>query len=133
MVIHFGYLAKIVDVETAFLYRGACQTCKKIDCIILNKCIYCLVQASRQYYKKAVKILKNSGFVGSNVNPCLYIKKSVKGIVYVALYVDDNLMLGNMNNASAALKSKGLVLKIVEGLQDYLSCKIKISVDKKRA
>ena len=30
-------------------------------------------------------------------------------------------------------KSKGLVLKIMEGLQDYLSCKIKISHDKKHA
>ena len=32
-----------------------------------------------------------------------------------------------------ALKSKGLVLEVVEGLQDYLSCKIKFSEDKKKA
>ena len=54
----------------------------------------------------------------------------------VALYVDDNLMVGNVaafDSAIEALKSKGLVLKIMDGLQDYLSCKIKISGDKKRA
>ena len=31
------------------------------------------------------------------------------------------------------MKNKGLVLKIMEGLQDYLSCKIKMSDNKKYA
>ena len=31
---------------------------KKDDCIILNKCIYSLVQAAHQYYKKAVPLCK---------------------------------------------------------------------------
>ena len=60
----------------------------------------------------------------------------MKGIIYVALYVDDNLMIGDsamIDDAILALKNKGLVLKTVEGLQDYLSCKIKISKDKKCA
>ena len=94
---------------------------KKDDCIILNKRIYNLLQAAHQYYKKAVKILKSSSFIGGNINPCLYFKKSVKGIIYVALYIDNNLMIGNsatIDDAILALKGKGLVLKIVEGLQD---------------
>ena len=52
------------------------------------------------------------------------------------MYVDDNLMIGNntpIDDITESLKNKGLVLKIVEGLQDYLSCKIKFSKDKKRA
>ena len=91
---------------------------------------------ARQYYKKVIEILKNSDFVGGSIDPCLYVKKSVKGIVYVALYVGDNLMIGNMaaiDNAIEALKKKELVLKIVEVIQDYLSCKIKFSEDKERA
>ena len=57
----------------------------------------------------------------------------MRGIVYVALYVDNNLMIGGKAaiDAILALKNKGLVLKVMEGLQDYLSCKIKISGDKK--
>ena len=140
MVLHFGYSAKIVDVETAFLYGDleeeiymeciqGMSNITKDDCIILNKYIYGLVQAACQYYKKAVEILKSSGFVGGSIDQCLYVKKSVKGvIVHVALYVEDNLMVGHIaaiNDAIEALKSKGLVLKIVEGQQDYLSCKIK--------
>ena len=71
-----------------------------------------------------------------SIDPCLYVKKSMKDIVYIALYVDNNLMVGNIatiDDAIKALKSKGLVLKIIEGLQDYLSCKIKFFDDKKHA
>ena len=50
MVLHFGYLAKIVAVETTFLYRDlgeeiyidcpqGMSNIKKDDCIILNKYI----------------------------------------------------------------------------------------------
>ena len=45
-------------------------------------------------------------------------------------------MIGNIatiDDAIEALKNNGLVLKIVEGLQDYLSCKIKFSNYKKHA
>ena len=81
-------------------------------------------------------MLKSSGFVGGSIHPCLCIKKSTKGIVYIALYVDDNLMIGDIatiDDAIEALKNKGLVLKIVEGLQVYFSYKIKFSNDKKLA
>ena len=46
-------------------------------------------------------------------------KKSTKGIIY--------------NNAIEALKNKVLVMKIMDGLQDYLSCEINISDDNKCA
>ena len=42
-------------------------------------------------------------------------------MVYIALYKDNNLMRGNVatiDDAIEALKTKGLVLKIVEELQD---------------
>ena len=43
----------------------------------------------------------------------------MKGIAYTALYVDNNLMIGNIatiDDSMEVLKSKGLVLKIMEGL-----------------
>ena len=45
-------------------------------------------------------------------------------------------MVGNIKAVStiiSAFKNNGLVLKVVEGLQDYLSCKIKFFEDKKGA
>jgi len=79
----FGLEAKIVDVETAFLYGeleeeifmesppGMPGTTND-DALLLNKCIYGLVQAARQYHKKMVTILKQIGFKGGDVDPCLY-------------------------------------------------------------
>ena len=61
----------------------------------LAKYIYDLVLAARQHNMKTVEILKNRGFTGGNVEPCLYMKQSVKDRVYIALYIDDNLMVGN--------------------------------------
>ena len=72
--------------------------------------------------------MKSSGFVGGSINQCLYVKKSTKHVVHVALYVDDNLMIRDtvaINDTMKALKNRGLVLKIMEGLQNYSSFKIK--------
>ena len=58
--------------------------------------------------------------------------KNVKDIVWIAFYVDDNLMVGDINainNTTSALKNNRLVLKVVEGLQDYLFCKMIFSED----
>ena len=60
MVIHFRYLAKIVDVETAFLYGELEQEIymecpqgmsdvEKDDCNASNKFIFGLVQSARQH------------------------------------------------------------------------------------
>ena len=81
-------------------------------CIIFNKCIYGLVQAARQYYKKAIEMLKKAGFVGGNANPCFHVKKSAKGVVYVALYVDDNFMVGNLEAIDEAIVA---ILKLRKG------------------
>ena len=59
-------------------------------------------------------------------------KKIEKGIVYLALYGYDNLMVGDVeaiNEAIAALKKNVLVLKIIEGLQDFFSCEVRLAGD----
>ena len=57
------------------------------------------------------------------MDPCLYVKKRTKGTVYIALYVGDNLMTGDIaaiNDAFKALKNKGLVQKMfVQGESIY--------------
>ena len=47
-----------------------------------------------QYHKKAVTILKKISFEGGEVDTCLYVRESTKfGRVYIALYVDNNLIV----------------------------------------
>ena len=66
-----GLSAKIVDVETAFLYgdleeeiymecpKGMEPEPKEGEILILDKwCIYGLVQSAKQYHQKAVKFSK---------------------------------------------------------------------------
>jgi Reverse transcriptase (RNA-dependent DNA polymerase) len=64
------------------------------ECLLLNKTIYGLVQSAREFYNKLVSALKECGFIGSSVDPCLWIKNSNQGIVLIAIYVDDFLMIG---------------------------------------
>ena len=63
--------------------------------LALLKCIYGLVQAARQYHKKFVAILKKIGFIGGDVDPCLFVKKWELGVCFAAIYVDDNLLIGD--------------------------------------
>ena len=69
------------------------------------------------------------------MDQCLFLKKSKKGLVLIALYVDDNLMIGHpkaIKDAIKEMKKFGLVLKIKDNLKDYLSCEIKFSADRKK-
>ena len=74
MVICLDFWAEIVAVETAILFgdlkediymecpQGMLDIHKE-HCIILNKCIYGLVQAATQYYKKAISLKVMSSHV----------------------------------------------------------------------
>ncbi|KAL7530325.1 hypothetical protein ACHAWF_005014 [Thalassiosira exigua] len=107
------------------------------DVLALLKCIYGLVQAARQYHKKFVHILtKKLGFKAGEVDPCLLIRRDEKGLVYVAIYVDDNLIVGHpeaIDDVIQGLKDNGLILKVEDTLHDYLSCEVKFSDDMTRA
>ena len=103
---------------------------------LLLTTIYGLVQAARQYYKKARGILRKIGFTGGDVDPCLFVKQSSLGIVFIALYVDDNLLVGHpkaIEDAIQQMKKHGLILKIEDDLKDYLSCEIQFSKDRTKA
>ena len=79
-MIHFECVTKVVDVETVFLYRELeekvylmcppdVKDVQDDDCIILQKCIYGLVQAARQYIRMAIELLKKLGFIRGIVDP----------------------------------------------------------------
>ena len=64
-MMYFGLSVKIVDVETAFLYGDleekvfmecppGMKDVKSADVLVLQKCVYGLVKAARQYHKNIV-------------------------------------------------------------------------------
>ena len=139
-MVHKDFIAKVVDVETAFLYgdleEEIYMECPKglegvthEDALALNQSIYGLVQASRQYHKKMVVILRQIGFVGGNVDPYLLMRMYKCGTVYVVLYVDDNLVVGHsaaVMDTIWKIEWNGLTLKVEDNLKDYLSCEIQM-------
>ncbi len=45
---------------------------EKDDIMVLNKCIYNLVQTARQYHKKAVEVIYKIKFNSGEIDPCLF-------------------------------------------------------------
>jgi len=143
-----GYSRVIVDVETAFLH-GELEAEEEIymECpqgmedsknkvLRLKKTIYGLVQAAKAFYKKLTQVLKSIGFEGGIIDPCLLTRKGKKGIVHIAIYVDDCFCCGDMEEIEQVIedmKNSGFKLKIEKELSDYLSCKLLFSKDKKKA
>ena len=92
------------------------------------------MQSARQWWKKFVKILREIGFEGGYADPCLFTRKDDKGIIFIALYVDDCLCIGNeaaIKDMVHSLRNRDLKLTVDEKLRDCLSCEIHFSRDRK--
>ncbi|WVZ90383.1 hypothetical protein U9M48_036690 [Paspalum notatum var. saurae] len=96
-----------MDVKTAFLNenlsedvymtqpdgfvdpQNAGKVCK------LLKSIYGLKQASRSWNLRFDEVVKGFGFIKNVEEPCVYKKVSGSALVFLVLYVDDILLIGN--------------------------------------
>nr|GEV98689.1 retrotransposon protein, putative, Ty1-copia subclass [Tanacetum cinerariifolium] len=61
----------------------------------LQRSIYGLKQASRQWNKRFDEEIKEFGFIQNRDEPCVCRKASGSDVVFLILYVDDILILGN--------------------------------------
>jgi hypothetical protein len=96
----------IVGIETAFLHGNLKEKiymeipkgmeANENECLI-KKTIYGTVQSAREFYKKLVLVLKGCGIQGNSVNPCLWMNYTDYGIVFIGIYVNDCLVIGNEN------------------------------------
>ena len=60
----------------------------------IDKSLYDLKQAHKQWYEKFDNALLKNGFVSVEVDKCVYTKCTKKECVIIALYVDDMLIFG---------------------------------------
>ena len=104
---YYDYEIWQMDVKTAFLNgnlledvymtqpegfvdpKNAGKVCK------LQKSIYGLKQASRSWNLRFDETVKQFGFIKNEDEPCVYKKISGSAVVFLVLYVDDILLIGN--------------------------------------
>ncbi|KAL0433832.1 UNVERIFIED_CONTAM: Retrovirus-related Pol polyprotein from transposon RE2 [Sesamum latifolium] len=61
----------------------------------LQRSIYGLTQASRSWNTHFDKVIRGYNFIKNDYDPCIYKKISGSSVVYLVLYVDDILLIGN--------------------------------------
>jgi hypothetical protein len=111
-----------MDVKTTFLHEdleeeiymkqpeGFVVKGKKEIICKLKKSLYGLKQSPRMWYQKFDTYILGLGFVRSRVDHCAYSKQVGNHFIYVVLYVDDMLLVGNnmdvINEVKSQLSSK---------------------------
>ena len=87
-----GHLEESIymDQPEGFIAKGKEQmVCK------LQRSIYGLKQASRSWSIRFDEAIKSYGFDQNLDEPCVYKYKEQKAMVFLVLYVDDILLIGN--------------------------------------
>ena len=94
----------------------------KENCLILQKAIYGLVQAARQFWKKVVDKMQEGGFQLSAADPCMSYREDERGISIIIIYIDDMLIIGKEEAIDAAIKvlQGQFQFKDPASLEDYL-------------
>jgi Reverse transcriptase (RNA-dependent DNA polymerase) len=123
------------DIETAFLYsdleeeiymrmpKGYAQYLLEVHnkeiapntfVLLLNKAIYGLVQAARQWWKKFKAILAECSYYPSKSDPCLFIKKAEKDepLSFVIICMDDGGIIGTPDAIKEVISALGKSFKV---------------------
>ena len=104
LVAHFDLHLQQMDVKTAFLNGNLVEeiymkqpygfTMKGDENLVcrLQKSIYGLKQASRQWYLKFDEVVKSQGFIDNPLDECVHMKFNGRNFIFMLLYVDDILL-----------------------------------------
>lgn len=72
----------------------------------LNKAIYGLKQAAREWYTRIKSVLQASQFTPTKSDPGIFVKKEGDTLMYLVLYVDDILIITKCSEALEQIKSQ---------------------------
>ena len=97
-------------------------------CLLLEKALYGLVQAARQWWKKMTQVMNGLGFHPSAADPCLFVKNPEKNAppAFVMLYVDDGGIIGTPEIIKEVLEklSKEFQVKELGEMKHFVGCHI---------
>ena len=101
----------------------------------MKKSLYCLKQSPRMWYKKFDTYMLGLGFTRSKDDHCVYCKLIGDHLIYLVLYVDDMLLIGNnkeiIQDVKTQLSSK-FVMKDLGASNFILGMEIKRDRKKKK-
>ena len=108
-----------MDVNTAFLYSTLNKTVyieqpegfkvpgKEDFVCLLRKALYGLKQSPRSWFHVIAEVLADFDFKQSTSDPCIWIHEDTNGRqTYIALYVDDLLIVGENKNTIMTIKRR---------------------------
>jgi hypothetical protein len=116
LVVHYDLELHQMDVKTTFLNgdvlenvymaqpKGFAMKRKEHIGCHMNKSIYGLKQASRQWYLKFDETIRNFGFKENEEDNCIYTKFRNRKFIFLILYVDDILVV--CSDVSLLLETK---------------------------
>ena len=144
-----GWNMEVVDIETAFLYGILDEEIfmkmpegldiyldtnfSNHECLVLDKAIYGLVQAARQFHRRLTGVMeKNMGFAKCMADECLLCRTTEKGMIVVCVYIDDTLCVGK-TEAIQEFKDEikqHFAIKEEGEMREYVGCKVKRTGEK---
>ena len=144
LVLLNGWKMEIVDMVTAFLYGELEETIYMTipegldeydernfgydDCVILDKSIYGIVQAARQFHKNLLHVMtKEMKFEKFKAGECLLYRKDRIGTVIVCVYIDDTLCVGDKITVDIFKKELRTHFDTKEEglMEEYVGCKVR--------
>ena len=126
IAVHHGWEIEQLDVNNAFLHgdlheevymqvpQGYSQTLPPNTVCKLQKSLYGLKQANRQWFEKLTTFLISLGFKQSNVDTSLFTFQKAHVFLSLLVYVDDILLAGN---------DKAMIRSIKDNLNEKFSIK----------
>lgn len=108
------------------------ETIENASYLKLEKTLYGLVQAAREWWKTYITVLKNElGFKQFQNDNCLLKRETEKGFCAMGIYVDDCILVGDplaIEEAIADIKKHFDIT--TEEVQDFIGCSIEKREDR---
>eukprot|EP00253_Pinus_taeda_P011306 PITA_11306 len=114
----FDFEVEQMDVKTTFFHGDfeeeiymkqpegfAVKGKKELVCKLKNS-MYGLKQSPRMWYQKFDTFIQGLGFTRSKADHCVYFKLIGDRVIYLVLYVDDMLLVGNDKEINQDLKTQ---------------------------